>query len=446
MRAGLVDQHAFGRARALVDREDQRPAHGTRPRRSSAARAMPSAFRPKWSSRKPALPVGAKCGTPRMRIGTGRCCASSSATAPPSPPRDGGFLHGDEPSRFHRRAQHRRLVERHDGRHVQHPRGDPLPGQQVGRREGARDHDAAGEQAHIIARAELHGAAGGEVVVRRHHRGDLEAADAHEHGRAGAGGPAQGGARLRGIGRHCDGDVAHRAHPGEVFDRVMRGPQLAVRHAGALPAQHHVMAAVGDVGLDLLERAGGEEGRGGGDERDHPAIREPGGDAHHVLLGDADIDQPVGKFLAERDEVAGADGVVADGDDAAVGARECDQLVAERLPAVERRAVGGCRVAHDAGQLGARLRDLLGRGHLVVPLHPVLHERGALALDRVRDQAARPLRRAGRRGWRAAPRGRARRTQKRPSRTRATCRRAVRGGWSPRCARPAAAGCDRRSR
>jgi hypothetical protein len=40
-------------------------------------------------------------------------------------------------------------------------------------------------------------------------------------------------------------------------------------------------------------------------------LARPGADADEVLLGDADVDQPVRELLAEADEVARADGVVA---------------------------------------------------------------------------------------------------------------------------------------
>ena len=119
----------------------------------------------------------------------------------------------------------------------------------------------------------------------------------------------------------------------------MRRAELSVGHAGALPAQHDVDVAVGRVGLDLLERAAGQERRGGRDEGQQAAVGQAGADADEVLLGDADVDQPLGELLAEADEVARADGVVADGDDALVLARQRDQLLRERLAAVVRLGV-----------------------------------------------------------------------------------------------------------
>ena len=54
---------------------------------SRAAVAMPSAVRPKWSSRNSVLPVGAKPGIAEDAHRHGRCCTTSSATAAPRPPR-----------------------------------------------------------------------------------------------------------------------------------------------------------------------------------------------------------------------------------------------------------------------------------------------------------------------------------------------------------------------
>ena len=140
--------------------------------------------------------------------------------------------------------------------------------------------------------------------------------------------------------------------------------------------------AVGDVGLDLLERAAGEERRGGADERDQPAVGQAGADADEVLLGDADVDQPVGELLAEADEVARADGVVADGDDARVLARPA-RSAPRRRPRGSRRSGGVAGRAPAVMRPAPRARlDLVGGGHLVVPLDAVLHERHALALDR----------------------------------------------------------------
>ena len=94
-------------------------------------------------------------------------------------------------------------------------------------------------------------------------------------------------------------------------------------------------------------------GGGAADERDVPAERQARADADHVLLGDPDVDQPVGKLRRERDQVAGADRVVADRDDPLVVAGERDQLLGEGDPAVEGLGTGSDRRAHRASSATA---------------------------------------------------------------------------------------------
>jgi hypothetical protein len=55
-----------------------------------------------------------------------------------------------------------------------------------------------------------------------------------------------------------------------------------------------------------------------------------------VLLGDADVDQPVGVGGAEAAEVGRADRVVADGDDPLVRGGQLDEGLREDLPVVVR--------------------------------------------------------------------------------------------------------------
>ena len=72
----------------------------------------------------------------------------------------------------------------------------------------------------------------------------------------------------------------------------MRRPELAVGHAARHAAELDVVTAVGEVRLDLLERAAGEEAGRAAGERDLAGTGEARADADHVLLGDADVDQP----------------------------------------------------------------------------------------------------------------------------------------------------------
>src|SRR3546814_5650940 len=90
---------------------------------------------------------------------------------------------------------------------------------------------------------------------------------------------------------------------------------LAARNA----AQLHIGEAVGAIGLDLLHRARGQEAGGAADERNLAAIGEPGADADHILLGDADVDQPLGKAVAELAELGRSDRIIDHRDDERVG-------------------------------------------------------------------------------------------------------------------------------
>ena len=115
---------------------------------------------------------------------------------------------------------------------------------------------------------------------------------------------------LERIGRHNHGEVGDGAGPGKILDGVMRGPQLAVGHAWAHPAQLDVGIRVGHVSFDLLERASGEKARGGAHERDLAGVGQSGGEPDHGLFGDTDVDQALGKSPGEIADLTGADRVV----------------------------------------------------------------------------------------------------------------------------------------
>lgn len=121
---------------------------------------------------------------------------------------------------------------------------------------------------------------------------------------------------------------------------MVGGSELAVGHARALPTQQNVGLAVGDVGLDLLQGAAGEKRGGGADEGNHPTVGQPGSDADKVLFGDADVDAALRKFLAEPDQIARSDRVVTHDNDARVLIGQGDELLGERLSAVEGGGLG----------------------------------------------------------------------------------------------------------
>ena len=57
-------------------------------------------------------------------------------------------------------------------------------------------------------------------------------------------------------------------------------------------------------------------------------VRQPGGHADHVLLGDAYVHQTIREFLGETSQLAGADRIVADGHDACVSAASASSAAA----------------------------------------------------------------------------------------------------------------------
>ena len=145
-------------------------------------------------------------------------------------------------------------------------------------------------------------------------------------------------------------------------------------------------------------------------------------------------------------EVARADRVVADRDDALVLAGQRDQLVGEGLAAVEgRRVGGGWRSSRPAPRARPATCSAVGtlwchstRSSMKDTPLPLI------VLAMTRDGLAR---------WSTARTPRAARAWSWPStladlpaEAASTCRRAARAAWCPRCGRPAAAGCGRRSR
>ena len=140
---------------------------------------------------------------------------------------------------------------------------------------------------------------------------------------------------MRRIGRHDDAEPVDGAQPAQVLDRVMRRPELTIGHARTHAAKYDREAVIGDVDLDLLERPTGQEGTSAADEGNESGVGETRTDADHVLLSDADVDEPFGEQLLEANQVAGTDAVVADSHDAFVGLREFDQRFGEGDSAVK---------------------------------------------------------------------------------------------------------------
>ena len=131
-----------------------------------------------------------------------------------------------------------------------------------------------------------------ELVVGAMDHGHRHPARADEHRALGRVREADRRRGVDGVGGHDHGEVRDGARPGDVLDGVVGRPQLPVRDAPADAHQLDVGSRVGGIDLDLLERAAGQERRGGAHERDAAPVGEPGADAHQVLLRDTHVDDP----------------------------------------------------------------------------------------------------------------------------------------------------------
>ena len=104
--------------------------------------------------------------------------------------------------------------------------------------------------------------------------------------------------------RREDRDAGDLGEQGEVEQPVMAGPVVA-GDARAVDAEHDGQRMQADVVDDLVPRAAEERGVDGDDwpQSTHGHTR---GRGHGVLLGDADVEAPIGETLGERQQAGGA--------------------------------------------------------------------------------------------------------------------------------------------
>src|SRR5271165_1092149 len=258
----------------------------------------------------------------------------------------GGFLDRDHGPGFRGCLQDGFAVQGLDRGHVDDPQVDALLVQQICCLEGPGHHGARGDNGGAVAGSDLDTAAEDELSLFRADGRDGMPPDAQVGRAVVARRPPHGGAGLAGIRGDDDRQAGDGAKPGEVLDGMVGGAEFPVGHSRTLPAEDDMGAAVGDVGLDLFQGAAGEERGGRADEGDHPAVGEARADPDKILLGDADVDEPAGKLLPESHQVAGADRIVADGDDALVLPGQRDEFLSECLTAVVGGGVEDCLRGH----------------------------------------------------------------------------------------------------
>ena len=99
--------------------------------------------------------------------------------------------------------------------------------------------------------------------------------------------------------------------------------------AGPVEAEHHRQAVEADVEVGLVEGPGEERGVHG-DHRAQAAHGHAGGGGDGVLLGDADVDEPLGEALCEGQQAGGAGHGRGDGDQLGSGLALLDDGLGER--------------------------------------------------------------------------------------------------------------------
>ncbi len=201
------------------------------------------------------------------------------------------------------------------------------------------------------------------------------------------------------VGRSEYGEIGNRPQVREVEDAVMCGTVLA-HEASPVETEHDVQALQDGVHDDLIVGAL-QERRVDGHDRHHAAMCQPGGKAHRMLLGDADVEEPVGEALGERAESRAGRHGRRDSDDARIAlglgnerlpedlgvcgrtrrhTRDFARRDGERSDAVEKIGLPlGGRVSHTLA--GDRVDDDRTVG-VLGPRHGVLHLLDVVPVDR----------------------------------------------------------------
>ena len=185
--------------------------------------------------------------------------------------------------------------------HVDDPGLDALGGQGLGGLHGLLDHEAHGDDGNVAAipegdaLAQLEGIAG-QVPGQVLHGG---AAQAQVGGAVIVHEGLDGGLHLgavAGAAHHHAGDGPHDGH---ILTGLVGGAVLAHGEAAVGAHHRHVEVGVGDGVADLLKgTAGGKDGKAVGKGLLAGGC-QTGGHGHHIALGDAHVEEPVGVGLGK---------------------------------------------------------------------------------------------------------------------------------------------------
>ena len=385
--AGLVDHAAVdgdlsgqdGRAslgacgeEAAVDEQHVQPlahpaAYLTRVSAGLCARAASATacgVSPMSASTRVRSPCATKAsGSPKRTTST--ALPTASRTALPKPPARAFSstvtrrrCAGGEP------LQQLRVQRLHEAR-VDDGRRDALRGEQLGRLAGDADPGADADERHVGALLEHHAAAHLErldLLERRERRGE-PARVAQRRGSVEREGRREHALQLLLAGRRHHRHARDHAQEGQVEGAVMRRAVVA-DEAGPVHGERHRQVLQPDV-LDEHVEGALQEGRVEGDDRPHAADGEAGGEDGRVLLGDADVVEPVGEAPLEGLEAGPLRHGRGDRHDALVLLREPHERLAERVGVAGRRpprpcarrsrcGTGRCRGRRPAGPRRAR--------------------------------------------------------------------------------------------
>ena len=129
------------------------------------------------------------------------------------------------------------------------------------------------------------------------------------------------------IARARDDEVRQLALGRQHEHALVAGPVLA-HEAGAIHGDQHRLVVLTDV-VDGLVECPLEEGRVERDDRSHPAQRQAGRERDRVLLGDANVEEPLGELGLELCHPGAGRHAGGDAHDPAVGPGHGDELFGE---------------------------------------------------------------------------------------------------------------------
>ena len=231
----------------------------------------------------------------------GQLLADDSADSLAQTADDAVLLDGDDAAAFAGGGQDDLLIDGLDGGHIDDADIHALALGQHGGAQCLVGHQAGGDDGDVVTVGQLLALADLELVglrVMENRRGQAGKAQV-DRALVVVGGD-DGGAGLDIVGRAEDDHSGDGAHQGDILAALVGGAVLTDRQAGVGGGNLHVQVRVADGVANLLKAAARHE-HGEAGNKGHIAHRgHTGGDAHHVLLGNAAVKVALGVSLAEN--------------------------------------------------------------------------------------------------------------------------------------------------